>query len=77
LTEIRTVKGEVGVLKHVMVHDQIPARCFLIIEHEAERYTRCLMVDDPSFCRHIENILGTYLDCPIKEIGDLDLSHTY
>jgi hypothetical protein len=75
-TEVKTARGELGVLKHVMIHDQIPTKCFLIVEHEAERYTGCLLFDDASFCRQMQTILEAYLGRPIKDIGDLDLNHT-
>lgn len=74
--EIRTAAGEVGVLKHVVRHAETPTKCFLFIDYDGEVYSGCLLFDDPSFCRHIEALLEEFLGYSIKEIGDLDLSHT-
>jgi hypothetical protein len=73
---VRSVKGEVGTLKHVMIHPQMPTRCYLVIEYEGERYTGCLLFNERNFCQQIAKLLDFYLGRPIKEIGDLDVSHT-
>jgi hypothetical protein len=75
-TEIKTVTGEVGLLKHVVRHIETPRRCFLIIDYKGEVYSGCLLFDDASFCRHIEALLQDFLGYSVKEIGDLDLGHT-
>jgi hypothetical protein len=74
--EVKSITGEVGVLKHVMRHTEMPTKCYLVIDYEGERYTGCLLFDDASFCKHIEALLEDFLGYSIKEIGDLDLSHT-
>jgi hypothetical protein len=35
-----------------------------------------LIFDDVAFCRQIADLLRDYIGHSIKEIGDLDLSHT-
>jgi len=73
---VKTKKGEIGVLKFVMVHKQMPNRLFLFIDHEGETYTGCLLFNDGSFCRQLELILEKQIGASIKEIGNLDLSYT-
>jgi hypothetical protein len=73
---VKTVTGEVGILKHVAIHDQMPSRCYLITEHEGERYTGCLLFDDSIFCHQMRRILEDHIDRSIREIGDLDLRFT-
>ena len=72
----KTVRGEVGVLTHVTGNHQITNRCYLVIEYEKERYMGCLLVDEIAFCSAISAVLRNQLGRSIKEIGDLDLSHT-
>lgn len=72
----KTVKGEVGVLKYVHANARISSKCFLVIEHERERYVGCLIFDDVKFCAQIAEMLRGQSGRPIKDIGDLDLSHT-
>ena len=73
----KTVSGEVGFLRHVRLDDQsVPNKCFLLIEHEGEYFTGSLIFDDGAFCRQIADLLRKHIGHPIKEIGDLDVSHT-
>jgi len=73
---VKITNGEIGVLKYVMVHDQMPNRLFLFIEHEGNGYTGCLLFNDRSFCQQLQTILETEIGASIKEIGDLELSYT-
>jgi len=73
---VKTIKGEIGVLKFVTVHTQMPNRIFLFIDHEGEMYTGCLLFNYLPFCRQLELILERQIGASIKEIGDLDLSYT-
>jgi hypothetical protein len=76
-TVIKTVKGEeVGILKHVIRHDAPRNRCFLIIEHEGERYIGTLLFDDATFCQQICRFLDHYIGCSIREIGSLEVTFT-
>ena len=70
-------QGEIGVLKTVEVSRVLPAdRCFLYIEHEGSFYIGCLLIDDYAFCDQIVKLLKGHCNCPIADIGSLDISHT-
>jgi len=71
----KRVTGEIGVLKHVTTHPALRNKVYLIVEHEGERYTGCLMMDDTTFCAQITHLLHFFPGRAIKEIGDLDLGH--
>jgi len=74
---VKTLKGEVGMLKYVDYDaDGMSNKCFLVIDYQSTLYTGCLICQDRSFCKQIVQVLRTQIDRPIKEIGDLDLSHT-
>jgi hypothetical protein len=73
---VKTITGEVGILKQVSTLNQIPTQCHLIIEYEGERYVGCLLFNDAIFCQQIRGFLQGHVGSSIKEIGDLDLSHT-
>jgi len=68
--------GEIGILRQVNGDSQLCSRCFLVIEHEGQRYVGALLFSDVMFCSSIREILKNYIGRSIKEIGDLDLSHT-
>ena len=70
------LRGEIGILKRVMLHPFLPRRCFLMIEHEKQRYMGCLLFDDVAFSKEIHELLQLYVGCSIEEIGNIDLSHT-
>ena len=69
-------KGEIGVLKRVCYHHHMPNECFLLIEHKDESWMGALVIDDRAFCAQIAEILRSYIDYSIKEIGGIDLSFT-
>jgi len=50
-------------------------RLFLLIRHEGFRYMGGMAFDDPAFCYDLYRLLKS-AGRSIKEIGDLDLSHT-
>jgi hypothetical protein len=72
----KTRRGEIGVLAYVYANENLSSKCFLVIDHEKERYVGALLFDDIAICRQIALILKTHTGRPIKEIGDLDMSHT-
>lgn len=74
--EIRTITGEIGVLKSVTYHDLYPLRCHLTIEHQGEDFMGTLLFDDASVCWLITNILKKHTCCSIKDIGGLDVSYS-
>ena len=70
-------QGEIGILRWVEQSKVLPAdRCFLYIEHEGSSYIGCLLVDDYGFCNQVVKLLQNHCNCPIADIGSLDLSHT-
>ena len=69
-------RAEVGILKHVVRHDDQPDRCFLLMAHEPDYYIGCLMFDDHAFCKLIHELLQFCIGRSIQEIGSIDLSHT-
>jgi hypothetical protein len=70
-------KGEVGILKELRPSQIEPVdRMFLYMEYEGASYIGCLLIDHHSFCRQISRLLQDCCGRPIREIGDIDLSHT-
>ena len=51
-------------------------KLFLVIDYQAESYVRCLLFEDPAFCKQLLHLLHSHIGRPIKEIADLDLSYT-
>ena len=69
-------RSEIGMLIQVTRRDETQNRCFLIIKYQNELYMGCLMVDDQSFAKEVFRLLQSYIGYSIREIGDIDLSHT-
>ena len=72
----KTLRGELGVLKYVHANAKLSNKCFLVIEHEHEKYVGSLIFDDKAFCMQVSALLQRNLGRPIKAIGALDLSFT-
>lgn len=72
---VRILTGEVGVLKYIHANSLMSNKCFLIIDFEAEVYIGSLIFTDQPFCGQISRLLQGQVSRPIKEIGDLDVSH--
>jgi hypothetical protein len=72
----KTLRGEVGILRQVNGDSRSNRRCFLVIEHEGERYVGTLLFDDHVFCWLVSKVLKTHIGWPIKDIGALDMSFT-
>ncbi len=72
---IRTLRGEVGVLKYVHSNSLMPNKCFLVIDFNEKVYIGSLIFKDHAFCGQISNLLRDHVGRPIKEIGDLDVSY--
>ena len=70
------VTGEVGVLIFVHTNPLMPSKCFLVIDHGTETYVGTLIFENHSFAKKFCKLLNKHLKMPIKDIGDLDLSHT-
>jgi len=76
--------GEVGVLKEVHVAIDDPDqpdsrrpynRIYLFMEYRESGYVGCLLFDNPAACRQIAKILSGQCGKPLKDIGQIDLSH--
>jgi hypothetical protein len=74
---IKTVSGEVGVLSYVHSNAKLSSRCYLVIDYEGETYVGTLLFDNHGFCEQVTNFLRLQVNRPIRDIGDLDLSHTF
>jgi hypothetical protein len=72
----RSVRGELGTLDDVSMNKLIPNKVFLAMEHLAERYITVLAFDDEPFANQLYGLLLDNIGRSIKDIGDLDLSHT-
>jgi len=68
-------RGELGVLKYVHSNSLMSNKCFLVIDFNEKVYIGSLIFQDHAFCGQISNLLRDHVGRPIKEIGDLDVSH--
>jgi hypothetical protein len=73
---VKTLHGEVGVLRYLYANNGFSDKCYLVIDHEQERYVGCLIFSDRSFCTQLCAILRSHIGHSIQEIGDLDISQT-
>ena len=73
---VKTLMGEVGVLKYVHSNTEMSNKCFLVIDFQHEAYIGSLIFKDHSFCDQITRLLRDHIGRSIKDIGDLDLSST-
>jgi hypothetical protein len=74
-TKIKSLSGEVGILKHVMRYDRVPNGFVLAIEHARERYLGFLIFDEVSFCMLIHDVLEGRIGCSIKDLGSVELTN--
>ena len=72
----KSLKGELGTLNRIVMHDLISRSFFLLIEYEKEYYLGSLVFDDATFCKQIHDLLQNYIGSSIKDIGSIDLSFT-
>jgi hypothetical protein len=70
-------KGEVGILRSVLVSKDRINRCFMLIFHEESSYMGCLLFDDETFCPHIAKLLQAHSNRRVADIGSLDVSGTF
>jgi hypothetical protein len=73
---IKVLKGEIGILTDVKMHDLSSGRLFLTIEHDSKECIGCLFLDNPAFCMAIYTTLKSFIGRTIREVGDQDLTHT-
>src|SRR5262245_13795597 len=72
-----TLIGEVGTLTQVLLSRIEPrTRCFLLIDFKEQPYMGTLLFDDATFCRQVHGLLQQHLGESIRQIGNLDVSHT-
>jgi hypothetical protein len=74
-TKIKSLSGEVGILKHVMRYDRVPNGFVLAIEHARERYLGFLIFDEVSFSMLVYDVLEARIGCSIEDLGSLELAH--
>jgi hypothetical protein len=70
------VQAELGILEDVSMTDLIPNKVFIAMRHLGERYISVLQFDDQIFTRQIYSLLERRIGVSIREIGELELSHT-
>jgi hypothetical protein len=68
-------RGEVGILKNV-IPSTTAGGCFLIMEHCGAEYIGALLLTDLAFSRDIFRLLVRFSGKTIREIGEVDLTHT-
>jgi hypothetical protein len=67
---------EIGILKEIWrAYSRPEMTLFLIITHEGNEYTGCLMFKDRVFCTQIYTLLTQHIGDCVKDIGSLDVSH--
>jgi hypothetical protein len=74
---VKTVKGEVGVLKEVYYDAGTSNKCFLGIDYQSQSYTGCINCPTRSFCTQLTHILRAHIGRSIEDISDLDVSFTF
>ncbi len=68
--------GEIGILERVLVNKVVKNMVFLLVQHRGVQYVGALHFDDQQFCDELSSLLKLRIGHSIKDIGDLDLSHT-
>ena len=68
--------GEIGILEQALMTEWFNNKIFVFVQYQEFRYMGLMQFDDPEFCYEIFVLLKAQLGRSIKDIGDLDLSHT-
>ena len=68
--------GEIGWLEDVMMSELIKDKIFIFMQLDGLRYMGFMGFDDAKICSDIYILLKSKVGVSIKEIGNLDLSHT-
>jgi hypothetical protein len=74
---VKTVKGEVGVLKEAYYDVGTSTKCFLIIDYQSQSYMGCITCPTRYFCTQLTHFLRDHIGRSIEDIGDLDISYTF
>jgi hypothetical protein len=72
-----TPTGEIGTLERTLIHQLLDNKIFLFIHYNGFSYMGLMQFDDRRFCSQIFTIMQANVGRSIKDIGDLDLSHTF
>src|ERR1043166_1490510 len=75
LSQSPSLRGEIGVVTCVVRSDLVRGSLFLYMRENEKEYIGCLMMDDPTFCQHLYELLKMCIGKSIKEIGDIDLNY--
>lgn len=70
---VKTLRGEIGVLKYVYFRRGPASKCYLVIEYEHEAFVGTLFFDTETACGSICRLLQSHVGSSIKEIGDLEV----
>ena len=73
---VKTMRGEVGVLTYVLSHERRSNKCYMVIDEDGERFVGCLIFDDITFCGQIATLLKRHLGHVVKKIGDIEVAST-
>ena len=69
------LKGELGILEDVGMHDLITNKIFLVMTHSSDRYFAVMAFDDEIFAKQLYLLLLGHIGRSLHDIGALDLSH--
>jgi hypothetical protein len=73
----RDLRGEIGTLRDVQPYNIQPMdRLYLLMEHEGAEYLGILLIEDYALCQQVFSLIVQHCGRSIREIGDIDLSHT-
>ena len=72
----KRLTGEIGMFTGTILDEDVPTRLYVKMEFKQERYLGCLLIQDTVFSYQLHRFLQNYIGLTIKEVGDLDLSHT-
>ena len=70
---VKTLQGEIGVLRYAYSRRGPAEKCYLVIEHEHEAFVGTLFFDNETSCEQICKLLQAHVGHSIKEIGDLEV----
>ncbi|HKY08879.1 MAG TPA: hypothetical protein VJQ55_11580 [Candidatus Binatia bacterium] len=70
-----SVRGEIGILDDVSMHNLIANKIFLAAQHLSDRYVTVLAFDDEIFAKQLYPLLLENIGRSIQEIGELEISH--
>jgi hypothetical protein len=66
---VKTLMGEVGVLKYVHSNTEMSNKCFLVIDFQSKTYVGSILCRDHSFCTQISDLLRDHIGRPIIAAG--------